>query len=72
MKKIRVVASLSLLLVCISPMQSPAQPAAPVTVGADRLFTEYPQLIRGKRLALVYNHSGRIAERTHLADALKR
>jgi uncharacterized protein YbbC (DUF1343 family) len=45
---------------------------APVTVGADRLFTEYEHLIRGKRLALVSNHSGRLADGTHLADALHR
>jgi uncharacterized protein YbbC (DUF1343 family) len=44
----------------------------PVTAGADRLFTEYAHLIRGKRLALVSNHSGRLADGTHLADALHR
>jgi uncharacterized protein YbbC (DUF1343 family) len=46
--------------------------AAPVTAGADRLFTEYEHLLRGKRLALVSNHSGRLADGTHLADALHR
>lgn len=46
--------------------------AAPVKVGADRLFTEYEHLIRGKRLALVSNHSGRLSDGTHLADALYR
>lgn len=44
--------------------------AAPVTAGADRLFTEYAHLIRGKRVALVANHSARLADGTHLADAL--
>ena len=44
----------------------------PVTVGADRLFGEFAHLIRGKRLALVSNHSGRLADGTHLADALHR
>jgi uncharacterized protein YbbC (DUF1343 family) len=43
-----------------------------VVVGADRLFGEYAHLIRGKRLALVSNHSGRLADGTHLADALQR
>jgi uncharacterized protein YbbC (DUF1343 family) len=43
-----------------------------VTAGADRLFTEYAHLIRGKRLALVSNHSGRLANGTHLADTLHR
>ncbi|MCC6930184.1 MAG: DUF1343 domain-containing protein [Gemmatimonadaceae bacterium] len=45
---------------------------APVTVGADRLFTEYAHLIRGKSLALVANHSARLADGTHLVDALAR
>jgi uncharacterized protein YbbC (DUF1343 family) len=52
----------------------PALPvAAPVTTGADRLFTpEYAPLVRGKRVALVANHSARLADGTHLADALVR
>ena len=41
-----------------------------MTVGADRLLGEYAHLIRGKKLALVSNHSGRLADGTHLADAL--
>jgi uncharacterized protein YbbC (DUF1343 family) len=41
-----------------------------VTVGADRLFSEYTHLVRGKRLALVSNHSGRLANGVHLADTL--
>ncbi len=44
----------------------------PVVAGADRLFTEYAHLVRGKRVALVSNHSGRLADGTHLADALHR
>src|SRR5512133_3219300 len=43
---------------------------SPVVVGADRLLGEYRHLIEGKRLALVSNHSGRLADGTHLADAL--
>ena len=67
--------------VALSSPSSPAAPAssaeatgraAPVVVGADRLFTEYAHLIRGKRIALVSNHSGRLADGTHLADALHR
>jgi len=50
----------------------PRTSAPPVTIGADRLFGEYAHLIRGKRLALVSNHSGRLADATHLADALYR
>lgn len=45
-------------------------PPPRVTVGADRLFAEFSHLIRGKKLALVSNHSGRLADGTHLADAL--
>lgn len=58
------------LAACASP--SSVQPPAPtaVTPGADRLFSEYAHLIRGRKLALVSNHSGRLANGTHLADAL--
>lgn len=58
---------------CARSATTPAFPAAVpdrVTVGADRLFPEFSHLIRGKRLALVSNHSGRLADGTHLADAL--
>lgn len=44
--------------------------AARVVVGADRLLGEFSHLLRGKRVALVSNHSGRLADGTHLADAL--
>ena len=44
--------------------------AAPVQMGADRLFPEYAHVLRGKRVALVANHSARLADGTHLADAL--
>lgn len=54
---------------CARPTTTAVTPAR-VVAGADRLFTEYAQLIRGKRVALVSNHSGRLAGGTHLADAL--
>lgn len=44
--------------------------SARVVPGADRLFGEYADLIRGKRVALLANHSARLADGTHLADAL--
>ncbi|MCU0636475.1 MAG: hypothetical protein MUE41_16525, partial [Gemmatimonadaceae bacterium] len=44
--------------------------AQPVTVGADRLLGEFAHLVRGKRVALVSNHSGRLATGVHLADTL--
>lgn len=53
-----------------APLTAPV--IASVTVGADRLLTEYAHLIRGKSLALVANHSARLADGTHLADALHR
>ena len=46
--------------------------AQPVVAGADRLFGEFAHLIHGKRIALVSNHSGLLADGTHLADALHR
>lgn len=48
----------------------PGASLAPVQVGADRLLTEYSSLIAGKSVALVANHSARLADGTHLADAL--
>lgn len=41
-----------------------------VTIGADRLFTEFSHLIKDKKLALVSNHTGKLSNGTHLADAL--
>jgi uncharacterized protein YbbC (DUF1343 family) len=41
-----------------------------VTMGADRLFNEFAELVRGRAVALVSNHSGRLADGSHLADAL--
>lgn len=41
-----------------------------VTVGADRLFSEFSHLIKNKKIALVSNHSGRLSNGTHLADTL--
>lgn len=46
--------------------------ATTITVGADRLLTDFAHLIRGKKLALVANHSARLADGTHLVDALHR
>ena len=61
----------SLLIFCgCAHAPTSASASGSVTVGADRLFTEYPALINGKRVALVSNHSGRLSDGTHLADAL--
>jgi len=42
----------------------------PVKTGADRLFSEFSHLIKGKKVALVTNHTGRLSNGTHLADTL--
>ena len=60
-----------LLAACVWLSAAPIA-AQPVVAGADRLFGEFAYLIRGKRIALVSNHSGRLADGTHLADALHR
>jgi beta-N-acetylhexosaminidase len=39
-------------------------------VGADRLLADQFDLVKGKRVALVVNHTARIADGTHLIDAL--
>ena len=54
------------------PEPASAPPAAAVTVGADRLLGEFAHLVRGRKVALVSNHSGQLADGTHLADALHR
>ena len=56
----------------VIPVKPTVQVAPIVEVGADRLLTEYAALIRGKSIALVANHSARLADGTHLADALFR
>jgi uncharacterized protein YbbC (DUF1343 family) len=72
------VACVAVAVVACTPARTAARPPttaarrAPVVVGADRLFGEFAPLIRGKRLALVANHSARLADGTHLADALHR
>lgn len=41
-----------------------------VTIGADRLFSEFSHLIYGKKIALVSNHTSLLSNGTHLADTL--
>ena len=43
---------------------------ATITVGADRLLSEFSHLIDGKKIALVANHSSRLKSGKHLADVL--
>lgn len=66
----RILLLLSLASVACAPARpTPVSPARTIP-GADRLFTEYAHLLKGKKLALVSNHSGKLADGTHLADAL--
>lgn len=53
----------------VAPPPTP-QASQQIIVGADRLFTDYFHLIKGKRIGLISNHSGRLADGTHLADAI--
>jgi len=67
-------AALIILASCSAPTKksgsvSPAIDQV-VTAGADRLFSDFSHLIRGKKLALVSNHTGRLSDGTHLADTL--
>ena len=48
----------------------PPRTSSAVRVGADRLFTEFTHLVNFKRVAVVANHSARLADGTHLVDAL--
>ena len=54
----------------VVPATHSMQAAPAIVTGADRLLGEYAALIRGKSIALVANHSARLADGTHLADAL--
>ena len=62
------IAYLLLALAGVEPVRPAA--TAPVTVGADRILTEYAHLVTGKSVAVVANHSARLADGTHLVDAL--
>ena len=66
----RCILILSAFTLACTPASRPPVSTVRTVPGADRLFTEYPQLIKGKKLALVSNHSGKLADGTHLADAL--
>ena len=66
----RILLLLSLAFVACAPARRTVVSPARTIPGADRLFTEYSHLLKGKKLALVSNHSGKLADGTHLADAL--
>ena len=54
---------MSTSMASLPPSSQPSRPATQVEVGAVRLSTVFRGLARGKRLAPVTNHSGRLALR---------
>lgn len=66
----RLLAFILLALPVPTSAQSSTSTRPVVTMGADRLFSEFAELVRGRAVALVSNHSGRLADGSHLADAL--
>jgi uncharacterized protein YbbC (DUF1343 family) len=61
-----------ILLTSILIMFAAAQSQNRVTVGADLLFSSRTDLIDGKRVGLITNHTALLADGTHLADALSK
>lgn len=49
-----------------------ASASAAVTPGIERLFTEWPELVQDKRVAIVANHTAVNAEGEHLVDLIAR
>ncbi len=43
---------------------------AVVRTGADRLLTDAPELIRGRRVGILTNHTGRLADGRHIIDVI--
>ncbi|MBI2620435.1 MAG: DUF1343 domain-containing protein [Ignavibacteriales bacterium] len=41
-----------------------------VNTGADRLLSEYPELIKNKRIAILTNHTGRLSDGRHIINAI--
>jgi uncharacterized protein YbbC (DUF1343 family) len=59
---------LFLVLLCLSLLD--AKPAKKIKVGADVLFETRSELIKGKRIGLITNHTAVLSNGKHLADAL--
>lgn len=43
-----------------------------VRTGADRLLEQFPELIKGRRIGILTNHTGRLSDGTPLIDAIVR
>jgi len=61
-----------LLLLPLSPTLSSSLPDHPVRVGADVLLEKRLSVVRGKRIGLITNQSGRTSSGEHILDALLR
>jgi uncharacterized protein YbbC (DUF1343 family) len=60
-----------LILLAWAVASAAAQPVK-LFPGADRLLPEFLQLVKGKHVGLVTNHTGLLKDGTHLADVLSR
>ena len=69
MQKMQSILWILFLLLCIALLD--ANPAKKVKVGADVLFENRTELIKGKRVGLITNHTALLSNGKHLADALK-
>ena len=67
MKKFQV----PLFLLIAAAIAGPASKGQSVSVGADLLLTGRLDLVSGKRVALVVNHTARTSEGAHIVDALR-
>ena len=62
----------SLVSIACAPASTTSISPVRTMPGADRLFGEYAHVLKGRNFALVSNHSGKLSDGTHLADALHR
>lgn len=65
MKNLKVIS----LLLLLFPVLLISQPRK-VQVGADLLFSENPDLIQGRHIGLITNHTGRLSDGTHIIEKL--
>ena len=59
-----------LILSCSGQQNQNPTEEVSVTVGADRLLTEYAHLLDGKKVAITTNHSGKLSDGKHITNAI--
>jgi len=59
-----------LILIILQPFASGSSPSPRVKTGADLLLEKRPDILRGKRIGLITNQSGRLSSGEYLLDAL--